>query len=117
MGAFHNLKEIMFMTAKIKTLTAAALIALMTTGSAFAGEIEVGGNLLNVGVVTGNAANISTGFFSKADQAIGVISGDSDVDVGGNLLNVGVVTGNAVNVATGFFSKACQEIGAIGKDC
>ncbi len=105
------------MTAKIKTLTAAALVALMTTGSAFAGEIEVGGNLLSVGVVAGAATNVSVGFLSKADQAVGVISGDSDLSVGGNLLNVGVVTGAATNVAVGFMAESCQEIGAIGKSC
>ena len=115
MGAFHNSKEIMFMTTKIKTLTAAALVALMTTSAAFAGEIEVGGNLLNVGVVTGAATN-TAGFLAKASQSIGVISGDSDLKVGGNLLNVGVVTGAATNTA-GFLAEACQEIGAIGKEC
>ncbi len=105
------------MTTKIKYLTAVAAVALMTASSAFAGEIEVDGNLLNVGVVTGNAVNVSTGFLSNAEQSIGAISGDSDISVDGNLLNVGVVTGNAVNVATGFLSDACQEIGAIGNEC
>jgi len=105
------------MTAKIKYLTAAAFVALMTTSSAFAGEIEVGGNALNVGVVTGGATNVSSGFLSRAEQNIGSISGDSDVKVGGNLLNVGVVTGAATNVSTGFLSKACQEIGSIGNKC
>ncbi len=105
------------MTTKIKYLTAVAAVALMTASSAFAGEIEVGGNALNVGVVAGNAVNVAAGFLSKADQSIGAISGDSDVTIGGNLLNVGVVAGNAVNVSTGFLSKSCQEIGAIGNVC
>jgi hypothetical protein len=105
------------MTSKIKYITAVAFIALMTTSTSFAGEIEIGGNALNVGVVSGAATNLAVGFNSKADQAIGVISGDSDTKVGGNLLNVGVVTGAATNLAVGFNSKACQEVGAIGKDC
>jgi hypothetical protein len=102
---------------KIKHITFAAFVALMTTSPAFAGDIEAGGNLLNVGVVTGAATNISAGFLSKADQAVGVISGDSNVKVGSNLLNVGVVTGAATNVAAGFKSEACQEVGSIGKKC
>lgn len=61
------------MTAKIKTLTAAALVALMTTGTAFAGEIEVGGNLLNVGVVSGAATNVAVGFMAESCQEIGAI--------------------------------------------
>jgi hypothetical protein len=105
------------MTTKIKSLAAATVFALMATSTAFAGEIEVGGNALNVGVVSGAANNISTGFLSKADQAIGVVSGDSNVKIGGNLLNVGVVSGAANNISTGFLSKACQEVGAIGKKC
>lgn len=105
------------MTSKIKILTAAAFVALMTTGTAFAGEIEVGGNALNVGVVSGSATNIAGGAFTKADQAIGVISGDSNTKIGGNLLNVGVVTGAATNAAVGIKSEACQEVGSIGKKC
>ena len=105
------------MTAKIKYLTAAAFVALMTTSTAFAGNIEVGGNALNVGVVSGAATNVAAGFLSKADQAIGVVSGDSNTKIGGNLLNVGVVSGAATNVAAGFLSTACQEVGSIGKDC
>ncbi len=103
------------MTTKIKSLAAATVFALMATSTAFAGEIEVGGNALNVGVVTGAATN-QAGFLGKADQAIGVISGDSDVKVNGNLLNVGVVTGAATNTAN-FLAKACQEVGSIGKKC
>ena len=103
------------MHAKIKSFTATAILAIMTTSAAFAGEIEVGGNLLNVGVVTGAATN-TAGFLAEANQSIGVVSGDSDVKVGGNLLNVGVVTGAATNSA-GFLATACQEIGAIGKEC
>ena len=103
------------MNATIKTLAATALFALMATGSAFAGDIEIGGNALNVGVVNGAATN-TAGFLAKADQAIGVISGDSNVKVDGNLLNVGVVTGAATNTA-GFLAEACQEVGSIGKKC
>lgn len=102
---------------KIKHITFAAFVALMTTSPAFAGEIEIGGNALNVGVVTGSATNIAAGLFSKADQAVGVISGDSNTKVGGNLLNVGVVTGAATNAALGIKSEACQEVGSIGKKC
>lgn len=102
---------------KIKVLTAAAALAVMTVGSAFAGEIEVGGNALNVGVVTGNATNVAAGLVAHAEQSIGAVSGDSDVKIGGDLLNVGVVTGNATNVAAGLVAEACQEIGSIGNDC
>jgi hypothetical protein len=105
------------MTSKIKYITAVAFVALMTTSTSFAGEIDVGGNLLNVGVVTGAATNVSAGFLSKADQAVGVISGDSNIKVGSNLLNVGVVTGAATNAALGIKSEACQEVGSIGKKC
>jgi hypothetical protein len=105
------------MTSKIKYITAVAFVALMTTSTSFAGEIEIGGNALNVGVVSGAATNVAAGFLSKADQAIGVISGDSNTKVGGNLLNVGVVTGAATNVAAGFLAEACQEVGSIGKKC
>lgn len=105
------------MTAKIKYITTAAFVALMTTTAAYAGTIEVGGNALNVGVVSGAATNLSMGLNSKASQAIGVISGDSDTKVGGNLLNVGVVTGAATNLSMGLGSKACQEVGSIGKKC
>ena len=55
--------------------------------------------------------------FSKADQNIGTVSGDSDIDVKGNLLNIGVVGQNAVNVAAGFRSTACQGVGAFGEEC
>jgi hypothetical protein len=103
------------MTIKIKTLAAATVFALMASSTAFAGDIEIGGNALNVGVVTGAATN-TAGFLAKADQSIGVISGDSNVKVNGNLLNVGVVTGAATNTA-GFLAKACQEVGSIGKKC
>ena len=105
------------MLSKIKVLTAAAALAAMTAGSALAGDIEVGGTALNVGVVSGAATNVSTGFLSKAEQSIGAVSGDSNVKIGGDLLNVGVVSGAATNVATGFLSEACQEIGSIGNEC
>ena len=64
----HKLQERTTMTTKIKSLAAATVFALMATSTAFAGEIEVGGNALNVGVVSGAANNISTGFLSKAEN-------------------------------------------------
>ncbi len=106
------------MTTKIKYLTAVAAIALMTASSAFAGEIEVGGNAVNFGVVVGNAVNLALGEETVAEQNIGVVSGDSDVvAIDGNLFNFGIVGGNAVNVAFGLKSTACQDIGSIGNAC
>jgi hypothetical protein len=103
------------MFSKIKYLTAAAFVALMTTSAAFAGDIEVGGSALNVGLVTGAITN-TAGFLATAKQGVGVVSGDSNVKIGGSLLNVGLVTGAATNTA-GFLATACQEVGAIGKKC
>ena len=58
------------MTTKIKALAAATVFALMATSTAFAGEIEIGGNALNVGVVNGAATN-TAGFLAKADSIVG----------------------------------------------
>jgi hypothetical protein len=103
------------MTAKIKYLTAATAIALMTASSAFASEVETGGRVVNVGVVGENAVNVANGSESTAEQNIGTISisGDSVLSVGSDLVNVGVVGRNAVNVAFGFKSEATQNIGTI----
>ena len=101
------------MTAKIKYLTAATAIALMTASSAFAGEVETGGRVVNVGVVGENAVNVANGSESTAEQNIGTISISGNSVVGSDLVNVGVVGRNAVNVAFGFKSEATQNIGTI----
>ncbi len=96
----------------IKTLgilTAGALAVLAFGSPAYAGNVEVGGNLVNISVV-GKATNKASGFGSKATQSIGTV-GDN-VKVGGSIKNV-VVVGETVNLAKGVGSKAKTYVGAL----
>lgn len=97
------------MTSKIGILTAGSIAALVFASPAFAGNVEVGGNLVNVSVV-GNATNKASGLGSKATQSIGSIG--ENVKVGGSIKNV-VVVGEAVNLAKGIGSKAKTYIGSL----
>ena len=97
------------MALKIRILTASTLAALVIASPALAGNVEVGGSLVNVSVV-GNATNKASGIGSRATQSIGTI-GDN-VKVGGSVRNI-VVVDKAVNLATGIGSKAETYVGAL----
>lgn len=97
------------MAIKIEILTASTLVAFVFASPVFAGNVEVGGSLVNVSVV-GSATNKASGIGSRATQSIGTI-GDN-VKVGGSVRNV-VVVGKAVNLAKGIGSKAETYVGAL----
>jgi hypothetical protein len=97
------------MTLKSGILTASILAVLVAASPSIAGNVEVGGNLVNVSVV-GNATNKASGIGSRATQSIGTV-GDN-VKVGGSVKNV-VVVGEAVNLAKGIGSKAKTYVGAL----
>ncbi len=103
------------MFAKFVSLPVAAAIGLISAGTAFGADLEVGGNAVNLSIVGQNAVNLAFGAGSSAEQNIGTISisDDAGLFVGGDLVNVGVVGQNAVNLAHGFESTATQNIGTI----
>ncbi len=105
------------MIPKIKHLTAATLFALMTASSAFAGTLEVGGNLANV-TLSNQPTNLAIGVRNDATQYVGAVGADgsTSVDVGGNLTNV-TLSNQPANLAIGVRNTACQDIGSVGKAC
>ncbi len=100
------------MNAPGKFLIAVAVISLMTTGSAFADGIQVGGHLVNV-TVANEATNMALGPNATATQSIGAINGNARVN--GNLTNVTVV-GEAINLARGAGTHAEMSVNSIEGD-
>lgn len=101
------------MGSKIKFLTGATLIALMTTTSAMAaqqGGVQVG--ILDQTTFASDSTNLALGSDAKARQAIGAVQ-----DVRAGIVRQVTFSNRAANLAIGSDAAACQTIGTAGKVC